>query len=330
MQNTLKITTIDNELNGEIETSFREAVRAGLSKLPRGLPSRFFYDDRGSEYFRQIMELDEYYLTGAEYEILAGQAGDIAALLPAAPFNLIELGSGDGTKTMALLNGLKAAGRDFEYFAIDISGGAMESLHENLSAKLPWISFHGVVADYFSGLDWLRTASDRPNVVLFLGSNIGNFSAEKAADFLGQLRARLRADDLFLLGADLKKNIERIERAYNDSRGVTRLFNLNLLDRINRELGGEFRLDQFDFHSYYNPVMGAVESFIVSLCRQRVRIEALEGSYEFQAFEPIHTEYSHKYRLDEIEAMARAAQFAPVRHFQDKCCDFVDSLWRAE
>ncbi len=329
MRNTFQITTIEPALEAEIVASFRDAVQEGLGRSPRGLPSRFFYDDLGSEYFRQIMELEEYYLTGAEYEILSTQAGAIARYLPDEPFNLIELGSGDGSKTVALLEGLRER-HDFIYYPIDISAGAMESLQTNLGAKGSWLSFHGVVADYFSGLDWMRTASDRPSVVLFLGSNIGNFSAVRAREFLDRLRARLRPGDFFLLGADLKKDIELIERAYNDSRGVTRLFNLNLLERINRELGGNFALDGFDFHSYYNPVLGAVESFIISQRAQTVRISALGQTYLFREFESIHTEYSHKYRLDELEALARASGFAPVRHFLDSREYFVDSLWRVE
>ena len=330
MQQSFQITTIEPTLEAEFNASFEDAVREGLSRCPRGLPSRFFYDDQGSEYFRQIMELDEYYLTRAEFEILSEQAEAIARELPDEPFNLIELGSGDGTKTIPFMEGLRRAGREFQYIAIDISAGAMETLHENLQKRVPWISFHGVVADYFSGLDWLRTNSNRRGVVLFLGSNIGNFSAERARGFLGHVREELNEGDMFVLGADLKKDMTRIQRAYNDSRGVTALFNLNLLERINRELGANFQSDQFDFHSYYNPVMGAVESYIVSLCDQTVRIDALDEEFHFHAFEAIHTEYSHKYRLDEIEGMANASGFSVTRHFQDTKRDFVDSLWRAE
>jgi L-histidine N-alpha-methyltransferase len=307
---------------------FASDVLQGLFRVPKAIPSRYFYDEDGNRLFQKIMELPEYYLTDCELEILETQKERIAGHIGDRAFNLIELGAGDGTKTRVLLRHFCEQGMDFRFVPIDICQPALLQLVERCGGELPGMTTEGLVSEYFDGLTWLSGLKDRRNVVLFLGSNIGNFSAPEARVFLRSLWNSLNDDDLVLVGFDLKKDIEVLVRAYNDPGGVTADFNLNLLRRINRELGGDFTLDRFEHYSTYNVLSGAVESYLVSRERQRVGIEALKTHFSFQAWEPIHTEVSKKYLPQDISSMAGETGFEVV----DEMCDlrryFSDSLWR--
>jgi L-histidine N-alpha-methyltransferase len=244
--------------------AFALDVLLGLSQDPKSLPSKYFYDEQGSKLFQQITELPEYYLTRCESEILHGKKKEIAQLIDNNQFNLVELGAGDGRKTKILLQHFLAAGLDFRYVPIDICEAAVKGLIGGLDRHLPELSIEGLVADYCDGLEWLSTMNGDRNVVLFLGSSIGNFSHDEAREFLHSLWNALEDGDYLLIGFDLKKDIQLLERAYNDSRDVTAQFNLNLLRRINRELGGDFNADQFQYHSFYNTLSGAIESYLIS------------------------------------------------------------------
>lgn len=307
---------------------FLAEVNAGLSASPKYLSSKYFYDDLGSRIFQQIMEMPEYYLTNCEFEILSRQAGAIhAATEFDRPFKIVELGAGDGTKTQELLGYLLAQGVDFIYEPIDISEEAIKLLKSNLKLKHPNLKIEAHVGDYFEVLEGI-VDQEAPKLFLFLGANIGNFLPEGAVKLLSLLHGYMHSQDRLLIGFDLKKNPLTIAAAYNDKGGITRAFNLNLLDRINRELGGNFVREQFEFYSYYNPIEGDVRSFMISLTDQEVHISASKTSYSFAEGEWIYTELSKKYSFADIDTLAVASGFTVDQNFCDSRTYFSDSLWR--
>ena len=246
----------------------------------------------------------------------------------ATEYDYTSFGAGDGTKTFLLLDALRRAGVTTRYVPVDISEGAMASLHAKVEAKLPDQAVHGLVGDYVGALRHLSTVDDRHRLVLFLGSNIGNFDKPRARAFLRRLWTGLRPGDHALIGFDLKKDIEVLLAAYNDRNGTTSAFNLNLLARINRELGGHFDLSEWRHYGTYNVFTGAMESYIVSLKEQHVAIDALRTSFHFMPWEPIHTEYSYKYLDHDITDLAAFTGFEIVSRFCDDKKWFCDALWR--
>ena len=310
--------------------AFAVDVLIGLSGSPKRLQSKYFYDDKGSRLFQEIMGLSEYYLTDCEFEILETYKSDITAMLAAGEHNIVELGAGDGLKTSVLIEELQKTDVNFRFVPIDISEGAMDTLIDSVSEKFPSIRTEGIVAEYFDGLKWLSNFADQKNIVLFLGSNLGNFPRAQAKIFLRSLWNALNNGDYVLIGFDLKKDIDLMLRAYNDSQGVTAEFNLNLLDRINRELGGDFNREKFRFYASYNVFSGAIESYLVSLEEQSVFIEEIGQSFSFDAWEPIHTEYSYKFLESDIESLAAKTGYVIHKRFYDSRKFFTDSLWRVE
>jgi dimethylhistidine N-methyltransferase len=320
------------DLDGVTDTkqTFALDVLIGLSETPKRLPSRYFYDDRGSELFERIMQLPEYYLTSSEYEILEHKVERFARLVDDESFNLVELGAGNGQKTGLLLNYFMDAGLDFHYVPIDISEGAMKTLLNYLKATFSGLRTDGIVAEYFDGLTWLNTITQRRNMVLMLGSNLGNFNRAQARVFLRSLWNVLNEGDKVVIGFDLKKDIKQMLQAYNDHEGVTREFNLNLLHRINRELGGNFHIERFQHFSTYDVFSGAMESYLVSLEAQEVYIEEIGQTFSFQAWEPIHTEYSYKYLESDIRELAEQTGFLIDDQVYDSNKYFVDSIWQVQ
>jgi dimethylhistidine N-methyltransferase len=308
--------------------AFARDVLLGLYRVPKAIPSRHFYDAEGSRLFQRIMALPEYYLTDCELEILETHRGRIAARVGREPFNLVELGAGDGAKTQVLLRHFVEQGLDFRYVPIDICEPAVAQLAGHCERHLPGLAVEGLVSEYFDGLAWLAGLNDRRNVVLFLGSNIGNFNASEARVFLRSLWTSLNDGDLLLVGFDLKKEIDVLLRAYNDPQGVTAAFNLNLLARINRELGGDFRPGAFEHYASFNVLTGAMESYLVSRRCQAVGIESLRKTFAFEAWEPIHTEVSQKYLPADVAALAAATGFEAVDELRDARGWFLDALWR--
>ncbi|MCZ6776652.1 MAG: L-histidine N(alpha)-methyltransferase [Ignavibacteria bacterium] len=314
--------------------SFKEAdafaldVLVGLSTPRKKIPSKYFYDEKGSRLFRQITEQPEYYLTNCELEIIDHHKEATARYVDYGPFNLVELGAGFSKKTIALLEYFAESKLDFQYVPIDISEPAMRSLVQSLDSRFPAMEVNGLVTDYFNGLKWLNNRYKRRNLVLFLGSTIGNFTHAEGCVFLRNVWNCLNHDDVVLLGFDLKKDIELLLRAYNDARGVTREFNLNLLHRINRELGGQFDVTKFRHFGTYNVFSGGIESYLVSLEKQSVFIEMIGRSFSFEAWEPIHMEYSYKYLISDIEQLAGETGFEIYEHLYDSRRFFMDSIWR--
>lgn len=308
-----------------------EAVLEGLSELPKRLPSRYFYDDEGSRLFQQIMALDEYYPTRCELEILERYAAEIVAPLRDRPLNLVDLGCGDGLKTMALLRQLIADDVDVQYVPVDISEDSLRTVVDRTRTALPALKIAGLVAEYTDAIRWIGMQDDgRENLVLFLGSNIGNFTRVQSRCLMRGLWNSLRPGDHILMGFDLKKDIEALLAAYNDRLGVTAAFNLNLLHRINRELEADFDPKRFRHYGTYDADLGAMTSHLISLQPQTVFVGRLSMRFEFAAWEPIHTEYSYKYLESDIVAMAQDTGYDIVASFKDARDYFCNSLWRVQ
>ncbi|MBK8208336.1 MAG: L-histidine N(alpha)-methyltransferase [Planctomycetes bacterium] len=303
-------------------------VLHGLSEKPKRLPSRWIYDGVGSELFSAICELDEYYPTRCEAEILTRHAPEILGHTGTGPIDIVDLGAGDGRKTSIVLTATLKQKRDVRYVPIDISQSAMQGLVKDMRTRHAGLAVGGLVGEYFDALTWLSQDTTRRNLVMFLGSNIGNFSKVQTRVFLRQLWEALNPGDLVLIGWDLKKDIDLLLDAYNDAKGVTAQFNLNLLARINRDLGGEFDLKNFRHYATYDVYSGAVESYIVSMVRQSVAVRGLRISFDFDEWEPIHTEYSYKYLQSDIRTMAADTGFEIVSEYEDSRRWFTDTLWR--
>jgi dimethylhistidine N-methyltransferase len=308
---------------------FAAETLAGLTAGPKTLPCAYLYDATGSRLFEEICALPEYYPTRAEEEILRENAAAIAADLPAG-VSVVELGSGSATKTRHLLEALLLRADGLRYVPVDISRSMLEQSSRDLLAQYPTLQVLGVAAEYSDGLRVVRREVEGPEVVLWLGSNVGNLDRADAIAFLADVRADLDPDDRFLLGVDLRKDVLVLERAYDDAAGVTAAFNKNLLARINRELGGDFDLDAFAHRAPWNAEHGRMEMHLESLVDQTVRIDALELDVAFARGETIHTESSHKYSLAEIDQLAARAGFALADRWLDAERRFSLQLLRPE
>ena len=313
------------------DQEFAREVSRGLSGSPKYLSSKYFYDEKGDELFQQIMDLEEYYLTNAEYSIFEEQKDEILNTFRGkgnTKFDLLEFGAGDGYKTKVLLKYFLKKNADFKYKPVDISSNVLETLSTELKKELPDLHVSGLRGEYFQVLQGIKKNSEKRRVVLFLGSNIGNFTRPIAIQFLHQLRNGLAPNDLVMIGFDLKKDPSKILAAYNDKLGVTRDFNLNLLTRINNELGADFDIDTFLHYPYYDPVSGECRSYLISNCKQTVRIKNLNQEVHFKAWEAIHMEISSKFDLDTIQELAKTTGFEIEANFFDENDWFVDSVWR--
>ena len=280
-----------------MKDQFKKDVERGLSESPKRLSSKYFYDERGDELFVQIMNLPEYYLTDAEMEVFSEKTAQLVDALSCdadRPFELVELGAGDGAKTKELLRYLLEKGFQFEYLPIDISQHALDSLEASLKKEMPELPVKTLQGDYFEVLKSL-CESRKPKVVLFLGSNLGNMLDDIATKFIHALSENLNPNDKVLMGLDLIKSPEVVIPAYNDSQGVTAAFNLNLLRRINRELGGNFDLENFRHRVEYTEEEGIVKSFLESQKEHEVIISEIGMAFYFEKGERIHTEISRKY-----------------------------------
>ena len=306
------------------------AVMAGLTRKSKQLPSWLFYDEQGDAIFQSIMRMPEYYPTRCEYEIFQRQKEAIRQQFMAAgtPFRLVELGAGDGLKTEVLLKHFLDQHTDFEYWPTDISPNVLAILQERLEHSLPTLTINPIAHRHEDALHTVADDREHRHIFMFLGANIGNYSPLEAQAFINNLAGAMHSGDLLFMGFDLKKDPRIIRAAYDDPHGITRAFNLNLLTRLNRELGANFDIDAFDHAPYYDPETGAAKSYLVSLRNQDVRIEAMHRTIHFDAWETIHTEVSLKYDLAMIESLARKANLEIVRHFADSRDYFRDVLFR--
>jgi L-histidine N-alpha-methyltransferase len=319
-----RYTLLESDPHSE-RASFAQAVALGLGAEPKSLPCRFLYDAAGSALFEQICELPEYYLTRAEREILECNAFEIAAATGDAGA-LVELGSGSASKTRLLIEAFLRRRGELRYVPIDISRSALEASTRALAADYPRLEIRAIAAEYQDGLRQLRATAGGARLIAWLGSNIGNFDRDGAARFLAGVRARMGPRDRLLVGIDLRKDRHTLERAYDDAAGVTARFNLNLLARINRELGGGFELARFAHEARWREREGRVELSLVSRRDQEVEIAGLDLAVKFRLGERIHTEDSFKYSPAEIARLARVSGLEVAERWLDRAARFSVNL----
>ena len=312
--------------------TFAREILEGLSRYPKTLPSKYFYDEAGDKLFQDIMAMPEYYLTRTELSILEQNKGNI--LQDVNPnengFDLLELGAGDGMKTKVLLNELLNSKINFTYKPLDISLNALTLLKHDLQSEMEYLPVEIIHGDYFDSLKKLKESNQRQKLILFLGSNIGNLTVDEATQFLSHLSENLNPGDRMLVGFDLKKDPRVILSAYDDAAGITEAFNKNLLKRINNELGdANFNLDTFQHQPTYNPETGTTKSYLVSTKQQDVYFGKMDETISFYPWESIHTEISQKFDHKTIEKMANEANLGIKKVYMDEHHYYANYLFTA-
>ncbi|QMU31523.1 L-histidine N(alpha)-methyltransferase [Adhaeribacter radiodurans] len=329
MNNNSYITGVNSATLSFEQQQFALDVVQGLSKKQKTLSSKYFYDGVGSKLFQKIMELPEYYLTHTETEIFTQQKEKIiSGFCSDQPFNLVDLGAGDAAKTKILLRALLKRYTRFSFVPVDISSDALQELKENLTQELPQLTVVPLAGDYFEALTQLKQESGIRQVLLFLGSNIGNFTYPEIQVFLKKLRQFLQTGDQLLIGFDLKKDPRIIRQAYDDAAGVTASFNFNLLQRMNDTFAGNFNLKYFQHFAEYNPVTGEMRSYLISTRDQQITLQELDFTFSLQAWEAIHTESSYKFSKAEIQELAAEVNLETELIFTDANHYFADVLFR--
>lgn len=311
-------------------TSVARQILEGLKAPQKYISSKFFYDSEGSRIFQEIMEMPEYYLTNSEAEIFETHKTDIISMFckGCGTVDLVELGAGDGLKTRILISELFHRDVKFRYIPVDISEEAVVQLAGAMKQQYPELELLPRIGDYFHMIGDLSKAFPNRKVVMFLGSNLGNFDHGQSIGFLSQLNRAMSEEDLFFVGLDLKKEPEVIRKAYDDPHGHTSRFNLNLLSRMNRELGADFDPSNFVHSPRYDPETGTARSFLESTCDQEVYFPAWDETIPFTKSETIFTEMSQKYDPEMIAELAILSGFQVVANFFDHQHYFVNSLWK--
>ncbi len=314
------------------ENTFATTVLEGLSKKQKQLPSWLIFDDQGSEIFSDIVKLENYHPAVCEKKIIHKNRDIIAGIVSPASLQMIELGAGDGTKTMSLIEHFITIERPLHYIPIDISPGVIKNLTTHLESEYQGssLSVTGVIGDYFDGLEKFTIDKQKTNFILYLGLTLGNQKLSEANSFLKQVSSTLNEGDYMMTGFDLFTNPKAHYQAYNDPQGLFEKFNLYLLERINRELGANFILENFMQEGHYNWRTRSVESYVYSMKDQTVRIEALNKEFFFKQGEGLQTEQSYKFTLKEIEQLAEDNGFEIVKNMFDEKKYFVDSLWKVK
>jgi L-histidine N-alpha-methyltransferase len=307
--------------------TFARDVAFGLTAPQKWLPPKYFYDERGSQLYEQICALPEYYLYRAELEILSTYAAEIHAEI--GHLALVELGPGNARKTRHLLAAYESAGQPFRYCPVDISREILWDTANRLLQEYTHIDIRAMHTDFAGQPEVIRAFQLEKKAVAFLGSSLGNFSPEESVEFLRRTAAILGPDDAFLLGIDLKKSPAILVPAYDDAQGVTAAFNLNVLDRINHELGGRFDPQSFEHVSLYDAERGRIEMHLRSRLPQHVPIVKIEQAISFRKDETIHTESSYKYTVDEVRDLAYRANLVLSRTWFDARRYFLVALFRS-
>eukprot|EP00028_Trichosphaerium_sp_Am-I-7-wt_P010578 CAMPEP_0168527160 /NCGR_PEP_ID=MMETSP0405-20121227/12424_1 /TAXON_ID=498012 /ORGANISM="Trichosphaerium sp, Strain Am-I-7 wt" /LENGTH=323 /DNA_ID=CAMNT_0008550193 /DNA_START=19 /DNA_END=987 /DNA_ORIENTATION=- len=293
--------------------NFGDTVKVGLQKEQKKLSCAFFYDEEGSNLFEDICELEEYYVTRAETEILKTHSDEIAALFTDGTV-VVELGSGSSYKTRLLLTAFIKCFSKLHYIPMDISDTMLRKSAHQLLNEYPTLSITAISAEYTEGLKLLKAQDLGPDatnrVYTWLGSSIGNFTLEDSITFLKHCRENMHPQDKFLIGFDLIKDTNKLVAAYDDKKGVTAAFNKNLLKRINAELGGNFDMDKFKHKSVWNGKKERIEMHLVSTEDQTVLCKNLDLEVDFKKGETIHTENSHKYSLESMSTIAKQCGFS--------------------
>jgi L-histidine N-alpha-methyltransferase len=317
---------IDVHLPADQAEAMRRDVRAGLATTPKELSPKYFYDERGSQLFEAITELEEYYPTRRERQILVERSAEIVAAA-GNPATLIELGSGSASKTRHLLSAMRDAGSLRTYVPVDISEEITRETATALVAEYPGLDVHGLVCDFEAHLERTPTTSEAgPRLIAFLGGTIGNLYPDERAAFLSRIAALLDPTDHLLLGTDLVKDVSRLELAYDDPAGVTAEFNKNVLCVLNRELDGDFDLDAFEHVAHWDAAHEWIDIGLRSLVDQDVRLEAIDMSVHFDAGENLRTEISTKFTRPRLEESYAGTGLALASWFTDPAGDFALSL----
>lgn len=293
-----------------VDIAFRTDVHAGLSQVPKAIPARWFYDATGSALFEDITTLPEYYPTRSETDLLTRHASDLAGAIGPGRA-VVELGSGSSTKTPLLLGAIAPAA----YVPVDISGDFLRDSSAALAARFPGLPIYPVEADFTQRVDLPREICPLPKLGFFPGSTIGNMVARTAVDLLRHWRATLGDGSLLLIGIDRIKDIAILERAYDDPAGVTAAFNLNLLERINRELGGDLPVENFVHRAVWNDIYARIEMHLVAACDMEFTVDGRD--YAMATGETIHSENSHKYGPRDANLLLRAGGWTPIATWDD-------------
>jgi L-histidine Nalpha-methyltransferase len=318
--------------------TFAQDVRDGLTSQPKKLLPKYFYDELGSRLFEAICCLPEYHVTRDEEEIISQHIDEITGdikIPEAGAVRLIELGSGSAQKTRHIIESLLRRDTELNYVPVDISSSSLERSAKELLEAYQRLHIDAYAADYFAALEALQSSNSQGlpdklrTVVLFLGSSIGNLDRDESIRLLKEARKAIRSGDALILGADLKKSCDILIPAYADSLGVTAAFNLNLLSRINHDLGGDFHLDKFEHRALYNEEQGRVEMHLFSRETQVVHISGIDLAVEFKQGESIHTENSYKYSVEDFRELALATGFQLERSWFDHSRRFSLNLFSA-
>ena len=300
----------------KIEKTFADEIFSSLTRDSKYINPKYFYDKKGSELFEKICDLPEYYPTRTEIKILKNLQTDLIKYLDKS-FRLVELGSGSSTKTRLILDIFAQIQNDIEYFPIDISEILTES-SELLQRDYRGLKITGIIDTYEGGLEFIEKYDEKKNLIIFLGSSFGNFNPKEGKVFLQKINSIMKKEDLFLIGLDLVKNKLVLENAYDDLQGITAKFNLNVLSRINDELDADFVLDNFKHIVQYNEKDQRVEMYLESLVNQSIIISKSNISLKLKQGELIHTEYSHKYKISQIETLMAETGFEIKQNWLDE------------
>ena len=312
----------------ELMSTIAQEISYSLSQKQKFIHPKFFYDTAGSDLFEKICSLPEYYITRTEIEILNHIKLELSKYL-LGEYALIELGSGSSIKTRHLLQVLTSKQNDVEYYPIDISNILKDS-SINLHDEYDNLKITGIIDQYETGLEFIRQLNHKGKLVAFLGSSFGNFEPEHGIEFLKKIRSSMKKGDLFLLGIDLAKDPKILENAYNDSMGVTEEFNLNLLSRINQEMGANFDKTNFNHIAIFNKKQKRIEMYLKSKKKHEVFVSKINLLLKLKKDELIHTEYSYKYTRPQIKKMAKKAGFKPLQIWTDKKDYFAIALFSVD
>ena len=315
---------IHNSEHFIINNEFVKDVEKGLADKQKHISPKFFYDKKGSKLFEEICDQPEYYLNRSESLILKRSVDEIMDKLGEKQISIIELGNGNSLKTRILLKPILANLRKVCYFPIDVSLKMLKKSIKDLSKEYVNLEIFGICSDYVSGLtkinDFMKMKNNIPKnkLIIFLGSSIGNFHPKEAKNFLYSLKSYIRQEDALLIGIDLEKDKRILDKAYNDKKGLTAKFNLNILSRINRELDGEFKLSSFEHKSFYNIHKHRIEMHLESKLDQEVRVGATKKTFHFKKGETIHTENSYKYSQNNLNELVKNAGLEMIQSFTDR------------
>ena len=308
----------------KIEKTFAEEISFSLNQNLKFINPKFFYDVKGSKLFEEICLLPEYYPTRTEISILQNMKNDLPSFID-DDFRLVEFGSGSSVKTRLIFDVFTKLQDKLEYFPIDVSEILAES-SEQLLKDYEKLHITGIIDTYEGGLEFLKTYDEKKNLIIFLGSSFGNFSINAGYAFLEKIYSAMKSDDLFLIGLDLVKDSQILEYAYNDSQGITAQFNLNVLSRINDELDADFNLSNFKHYALYNEKDQRIEMYLKSLTNQSIMISKSNFSLHLKKDELIHTEYSRKFRLSEINELLVSVGFKIKNMWLDDAKNFSLTL----